>query len=85
MRLLSPRAALGALLTLGLLAGPAAARPVPADLAPPPAADGERIARTGWAAAGAASRASVRRAPSMARRLRSRMPPIYPHRTFRAA
>ena len=44
MRLLSPRAALGAFLTLGLLAGPAAARPVPADPAPPPAADGERIA-----------------------------------------
>ncbi len=44
MRLFSLRALLGALLTLALLAGPAVARPVAADLAPPPAADGARIA-----------------------------------------
>ncbi len=40
----SLRALLGALLALTLLAGPAAARPVAADPAPPPAADGTRIA-----------------------------------------
>lgn len=41
---LSLRALLAALLALALLAGPAAARPWPADPAPPPAADGDRIA-----------------------------------------
>ena len=44
MRRFSLRALLGALLALALLAGPAAARPAAADLAPPPAADGARIA-----------------------------------------
>jgi len=44
MRILSLRALLGALLVLALLAGPAAARPLPADFPPPPAADGARIA-----------------------------------------
>jgi hypothetical protein len=38
------RTLLGALLALCLLAGPAAARPLPPDLPPPPAKDGERIA-----------------------------------------
>ena len=40
----SLRALLVALLALALCAAPAAARPLPADPAPPPAADGERIA-----------------------------------------
>src|SRR5215208_3129886 len=44
MGLFSLRALLGALLALALLAGPAAGRPVAADPAPPPAADGTRIA-----------------------------------------
>ena len=44
MRRFSLRALLGALLTLALLPGLAAARPAAADLAPPPAADGARIA-----------------------------------------
>jgi len=44
MRHLSLRALLGALLTLALVVAPAAARPAPADLPPPPAADGAQIA-----------------------------------------
>ena len=44
MGLHSLRALLGALLASALLAAPAAARPASADLAPPPAADGTRIA-----------------------------------------
>ena len=44
MRLHRLRALLGALLAFALLAAPAAARPAAADLAPPPAADGARIA-----------------------------------------
>jgi hypothetical protein len=44
MRLLSLRALLGALLALAMLPGPALGQPWPADPAPPPAADGARIA-----------------------------------------
>ena len=44
MRLFSLRALLGALLSLALLAGPAAGRPASPDPAAPPAADGARIA-----------------------------------------
>ena len=44
MRLNSLRALLAALLVSAMLAGPAAARPASANLAPPPAADGARIA-----------------------------------------
>ena len=44
MGTLSLRSLTGALITLAMLAGPAAARPLPQDLPPPPAADGERIA-----------------------------------------
>jgi hypothetical protein len=44
MGLLSLRALLGALVALALLAGPVAGRPVTGHHAPPPAADGDRIA-----------------------------------------
>src|SRR5207247_1504443 len=44
MRHFGSRALLGALLTLALVVAPAAARPAPADLPPPPAADGAQIA-----------------------------------------
>ncbi len=44
MRLLSLRALLGALIALALLVTPAGARVAPADVPPPPAADGAQIA-----------------------------------------